>query len=158
MRHRVHLPCAHRPAGNLGSNPPLKNPRNAGILLSPFCGIFQSRLQGATIISAVQGSKGPTVTSRRYIMETIRKLFIAVLLTISLQGFAAEPVNINSADKATLMAVRGVGEVRAEAIINYREKNGPFKSVDQLIEVEGIGKATVDANREFLTVGSSQNN
>jgi competence protein ComEA len=91
-------------------------------------------------------------------METIRKLFIAVLLTVSLQGFAAEPVNINSADKAALMAVKGVGEVRAEAIINYREKNGPFKSVDQLIEVEGIGKATVDANREILTVGSSQNN
>jgi competence protein ComEA len=91
-------------------------------------------------------------------METIRKLIIAVLLTVSLQGFAAEPVNINSADKAALMAVKGVGEVRAEAIINYREKNGPFKSVDQLIEVEGIGKATVDANREILTVGSSQNN
>jgi competence protein ComEA len=91
-------------------------------------------------------------------METIRKLFIAVLLTVSLQGFAAEPVNINSADKAALMSVKGVGEVRAEAIINYREKNGPFKSVDQLIEVEGIGKATVDANREILTIGSSQNN
>jgi competence protein ComEA len=76
------------------------------------------------------------------------------VLCISAGFVAAEPVNINSADKATLMAVKGVGERRAEAIIAWREKNGPFKSVDQLMEVEGIGQATLDANKDLLTVGS----
>jgi competence protein ComEA len=91
-------------------------------------------------------------------METIRKLLLATLLAVTLHSVAADPVNINSADKAALMQVRGVGEVRAQAIINYREKNGPFKSVDQLTEVEGIGMATIDANREILTVGSNEGN
>jgi len=91
-------------------------------------------------------------------METIRRLLLATLLAVTLQSVTADPININSADKAALMEVRGVGEVRAQAIINYREKNGPFKSVDQLAEVEGIGMATIDANRELLTVGSNEGN
>ncbi|MNW21451.1 ComE operon protein 1 [compost metagenome] len=46
----------------------------------------------------------------------------------------------------------GVGEAKAKAIVAYREGNGPFASVDELLEVKGIGKAILDKNREKLEV------
>ena len=46
----------------------------------------------------------------------------------------------------------GVGEAKAKAIVAYRETNGPFSSVDELLEVKGIGKAILDRNREKLEV------
>jgi competence protein ComEA len=46
----------------------------------------------------------------------------------------------------------GVGEAKAKAIVAYRESNGPFASVDELLEVKGIGKAILDKNREKLEV------
>lgn len=88
-------------------------------------------------------------------METINKLLIMALLAFSLNLSAAEPVNINSADKQTLMQVKGVGEKRAEAIIAWREKNGPFKTVEQLTEIDGIGPSLVETNKDMLTVGST---
>ncbi|WP_116368714.1 ComEA family DNA-binding protein [Parahaliea mediterranea] len=65
----------------------------------------------------------------------------------------APAVNINSADAATLAAqLKGVGLTRAEEIVRYREMYGPFKSVDELTEVKGIGPATLDRNRAVITL------
>ncbi len=50
--------------------------------------------------------------------------------------------------------IKGVGEKRAAAIIEYRQQNGPFKSVDDLVNIGGIGQTIVDDNRENLTVES----
>ena len=50
------------------------------------------------------------------------------------------------------MSIKGIGEKRAEAIIAYREQNGPFKSVDQLAEIDGLGQVFIDSNRELLVV------
>jgi competence protein ComEA len=62
-------------------------------------------------------------------------------------------VNLNSADAATLQReLAGVGEAKAKAIIAYRDSNGPFSSVDELMEVKGIGKSILDKNREKLDV------
>lgn len=85
-------------------------------------------------------------------MEMLRRCILAVLLSLPLFSFAGEAININTANKETLMAIKGIGEKRAEAIIAYREVHGPFKSVDQLGEVKGLGKMFVDSNREQLTV------
>lgn len=85
-------------------------------------------------------------------METIKKTILAVLLFVPVLLFA-ETVNINTADKESLMAaIQGVGEKRAEAIIAYREENGPFKSVEELSEVKGIGSTTIESNYENLTI------
>ena len=89
-------------------------------------------------------------------MEILKSLLLALLLTVSSYCIAADPVDINFANKETLMAVKGVGEKRAEAIINYRTKYGPFSSIEELTEVEGIGQATVDANRDILIVTSQK--
>lgn len=66
---------------------------------------------------------------------------------------AASKVNINSADAQTLAAnLKGVGESRAKEIVRYRETYGPFASAEELTEVKGIGKSTLDKNRDVITL------
>ncbi|MDX1519394.1 MAG: ComEA family DNA-binding protein [Gammaproteobacteria bacterium] len=88
-------------------------------------------------------------------METLRKLVLLTCLLVPTWLYAADTVNINTADKTTLMEmIKGIGEKKAEAIIAYREKHGPFRSVDELAQVSGIGEATVEKNRDKLTTGN----
>jgi competence protein ComEA len=62
-------------------------------------------------------------------------------------------IDLNAADAPTLQReLAGVGEAKALAIVAYRETNGPFASIDELLEVKGIGKAILDKNREKLEV------
>lgn len=62
-------------------------------------------------------------------------------------------VNINKADAAALQGVMvGVGEFKARAIVEYRDANGAFSSVDDLLQVKGIGVKTLEANRDRLSV------
>lgn len=65
----------------------------------------------------------------------------------------SDKVDLNQADASTLQReLTGVGEAKAKAIVAYRESNGPFSSIDELLEVKGIGKAILDKNREKLEV------
>lgn len=62
-------------------------------------------------------------------------------------------LNINTADESALQAqMIGIGPSKAKAIVQYREENGPFSSVDDLLEVKGIGAKTLDRNRDKLSV------
>jgi competence protein ComEA len=61
-------------------------------------------------------------------------------------------INLNTASAAELAELKGIGEKKAQAIVDYREKQGKFTSVDQLAEVGGIGPATLDANRDMIIV------
>ena len=62
-------------------------------------------------------------------------------------------VNINKADAVSIAsALKGVGNARAEEIVRYREAYGPFSSVDELADVKGIGKSTLDQNRARITL------
>lgn len=63
-----------------------------------------------------------------------------------------QAVNINTADLEALTQLKGIGQKRAEAIIAWREANGPFKSVDQLMEIKGIGQAVLDDNRGKIQI------
>lgn len=63
-----------------------------------------------------------------------------------------EQVNINTADVAELTTLSGIGQKKAAAIISYREENGPFKTVEDLKEVSGIGEKTVEKLRPSITV------
>jgi len=66
---------------------------------------------------------------------------------------AVETVNINKADARTLASLlNGVGPSRAEEIIRYRQAYGPFKSVDELADVDGIGVSTLNKNRKLITL------
>lgn len=81
---------------------------------------------------------------------------LALGLALSFSAFGAGSVDINSADAPTLAAgLNGVGMKKAEAIVAYREANGPFTDADALANVKGIGEKTVEHNRESISVGSS---
>ena len=62
-------------------------------------------------------------------------------------------VNLNTADRKTLMTLSGIGEVLADRIIEWREAHGGFSRVEELTEVKGIGEKLLERNRERLTVG-----
>jgi competence protein ComEA len=62
-------------------------------------------------------------------------------------------VNINEADAETLADVLvGVGASKARAIVKYREENGPFTTIDQLVDVNGIGESILNTNKEKMTL------
>ena len=82
-------------------------------------------------------------------------LFVfALLFAASGVSFAVDTaVDINSADVQTLASVlKGVGPDKAKAIVAYRDVHGPFKSIDELSKVKGIGQKTIDRNRDAITV------
>jgi competence protein ComEA len=79
---------------------------------------------------------------------------LATLLMVQL--VQAEPVNVNTADATALAkALNGIGPAKAKAIVSYREKNGPFKSVDQLAMVEGITQKLIEKNRADIKLGGA---
>lgn len=86
-------------------------------------------------------------------MRTLRTLALIGALTLGGGALANSPVDINSAGAEALAeAIKGVGLKRAEAIVAYRDKNGPFATVDDLAKVQGIGERTVEGSRANLTV------
>lgn len=83
----------------------------------------------------------------------MKKLLLILIACFAFATAAfAGPVNLNTATQAELDTLKGIGPVKAKAIIDYRAKNGPFKSVDDLEKVSGFGKITVDKLRADLTV------
>ena len=73
--------------------------------------------------------------------------------TLALAG----PVDVNTADAETISAeLKGVGLVKAKAIVEYREKHGPFRSADDLSLVKGIGERTVELNRTDIKVSTKK--
>lgn len=76
---------------------------------------------------------------------------LIVVLCLSLFSSLAWSVDINSADAASLAAeLNGVGEKRAQAIVEYRSEHGPFHSIDDLAKVKGIGPAVIEKNKGHL--------
>lgn len=64
-----------------------------------------------------------------------------------------ERLNVNTADALALQkALKGIGKAKAEAIVAYREANGPFAAVDELLEIRGIGSALLERNRDRMMV------
>ncbi|MFZ7343522.1 ComEA family DNA-binding protein [Avibacterium volantium] len=71
--------------------------------------------------------------------------------TIKEKSFIGEKLNINTATASDIQrSLVGIGAKKAEAIVEYREKHGKFTAIEQLLEVQGIGKATLEKNRERI--------
>ena len=88
----------------------------------------------------------------------VARLFIVSLGAVMLPLAAwAGPVNINTADAKTLAKeLTGIGLARAQAIVDYRQKNGPFRTADDLANVKGIGKHVVEQNRSNIRLEKAQ--
>jgi len=83
----------------------------------------------------------------------MKKIYLIVMLAMLSLGvvYAQGSVNINTADAKTLAAtLDGVGLSKARAIVEYRQQNGAFKSVDEIVKVNGIGLATLAKNRALM--------
>ena len=68
---------------------------------------------------------------------------------------SGEKVNINTAGVDELVTLPGIGKAYAERIVEYRQKNGPFKKVEDIINVRGIGEKTFERIKDRLTIGKS---
>ena len=91
-------------------------------------------------------------------MRRIKLLGIALLLAFS-GILSAGQVNVNTADaKKIASELSGIGAVRAEAIVIYRKENGKFKSIDELVKVPGIGKKTIEKNRNNIVLSMQNKN
>jgi competence protein ComEA len=92
--------------------------------------------------------------------KSIRALLVTIPMTMSAALFAgtvlAGPVDINRADAATIAKeLVGIGPSRAKAIVEYREKNGPYKSADDLGKIKGIGAKAIEKNRPNIRLGDA---
>jgi len=101
-------------------------------------------------------------------MPTLSSLLFAILASFSIAATAApapadQPpvatmattakVNLNKADAETMQReLAGIGAAKAQAIVTHRDSNGAFTSVDELLEVKGIGKSLLDKNRDKLVL------
>jgi competence protein ComEA len=83
--------------------------------------------------------------------KNMQKILLAFAMWFVLSGAAMAAVNINTATKEELTSLKGVGEKRAQDIIDYRTKNGNFKSVDDLEKVPGIGPGLMKQIRPQVT-------
>ena len=91
----------------------------------------------------------------------MKKLLLAALLALALSPLAAmadATININTADAATLEQLRGVGPAKASAIVAYRDENGPFNSINDLVNVPGIGERSLEQVRDQITTDGSTAN
>jgi competence protein ComEA len=85
-------------------------------------------------------------------MKKIKSLLFIVLFSFSSLLYAAQ-VNINTADADTLSSeLSGIGQSKAEAIVAYREQHGPYKQLEDLTNVKGIGDATIEKNRTIISL------
>ena len=83
--------------------------------------------------------------------QSLAALAVGMLLLLFGTAAPAAQVNINTADAATLAReLKGIGLKRAQDIVEYRQKHGPFRSVDELALVKGIGPAAIAKNRELI--------
>ena len=86
----------------------------------------------------------------------LKSTLLSILLAFSFNLFAAQ-VNINTADAKTMATnIKGIGDKKAEAIVQYRAKHGPFRSVEDLTKVKGIGPQVIEKNRDILLVKNNK--
>jgi competence protein ComEA len=92
----------------------------------------------------------------RSILHTTAVLLqsLAIAALIAGPARAADKVDVNSADAATIDRVLlNIGPSKAQAIVAHRDANGPYKSLEQLAKVKGIGLKTVEKNRDRIDLG-----
>jgi len=77
---------------------------------------------------------------------------IKVYVPSTSENSPRQRININRAEAWLLDALPGIGPGRAQAVVDYRNQHGPFKRIEDLLKVEGIGSSTLDRIRDFITV------
>ncbi len=109
-------------------------------------GLYCGRSLGKTTVTVSVPQSLETLPPETTLPETLSEETTAVITF---------PIDINAADKEAFMALPGIGEVLAQRILTYREEHGNFSHVEDLLNVEGIGKGKMEAILELITIGGS---
>jgi competence protein ComEA len=134
----------------------------AGAVRQP--GVYEFA-EGQRVIDAIEQAGGPLAKADLSLLNLAAPLTDGTQILVpkagapgaapapgGVPGAAGGLLNINSASATELETLSGIGEVLAAKIVEYREQNGPFASVDDLMDVSGIGPATLDEIRDQITV------
>ena len=106
-----------------------------------------------------QGHSGQNAMAQGLARPLRAAAVVAGCLLLAAQVFASTLVNINTADAATIaQSLQGIGPVKAQAIVDYRKQNGLFKTPDDIMKVTGIGQATFELLKSYLSVGAVSGN
>jgi len=90
--------------------------------------------------------------NRKLIGAVLMMVLIGLISVLNANAADVEKININTASAEQLAQLKGIGPSHAAKIVAYREKNGPFKMPEDLMQVSGIGQKTIEANQEFIIV------
>ena len=93
--------------------------------------------------------------ARQFFVSWIAALALALMASSSSAVTEQAPIDLNTASVTQLNELSGIGGSKAQAIVDYREKNGPFETVDDLLNVKGIGDKLLAKLRPQLTVSNS---
>jgi competence protein ComEA len=115
--------------------------------------LFMRKSFLSSLLFALFASASVAVTAAPAAPSSMDSSIMSTPKMATAQQQMTDKVNINTADAETLQKqLSGIGMGKANAIVAYRETNGEFTSVDELIEVKGIGKAILEKNRDKLSV------
>ena len=95
--------------------------------------------------------------NRKFVMALLVVILIGLTSVIPITAGDAKKININTAATEELMQLNGIGPKYAARIIAYREKYGPSKTPEGLMQVSGIGQKTFEKNQEIIIVEESPN-
>lgn len=125
---------------------------------------------GARVEDAIERAGGPAKEADMNTVNLAQPLTDGMALVIPTEGEEQEvavidgaasatagsgeagPINLNTATQEQLESLNGIGPAKAEAILSHREEHGPFSSVDELVQVSGIGEKTLEQLRDQVTV------
>ena len=82
----------------------------------------------------------------------LKSIFGSIVLVLFLFVSAFAAINLNTADKAALESISGIGPAKANAIIKYREEHGSFKSVDELLNIKGVGPKILESIKDQVEI------
>ncbi len=92
--------------------------------------------------------------NRKMIVAVLLVVFVGLISILNANAAEIQKININTASAEELAQLKGIGPSHAAKIVAYREKNGPFKMPEDLMQVSGIGQKTFDTNHELIIVES----
>jgi competence protein ComEA len=103
-----------------------------------------------------QIQKEEKMLNRKIVIPVLVAVFVGVVSALNVDAGAAEKININTASVEELTQLKGIGPSHAAKIIEFRQKNGPFKIPEDLIKVPGIGQKTFEKNKDLILVEESK--
>jgi len=100
--------------------------------------------------------KEEKMLNHKIVIPVLVAVLVGLVCVINVNAAEAEKVNINTASAEQLTQLKGIGPNHAAKIVEFREKNGPFKTPEGLTQVSGIGQKTVENNKALILVAEPE--